>query len=412
MSIFFRFNSDLPLHPLDPVTLQLDMLQLNQSDKPIGQNLPPVMGEDSCLKSEFQYDIDITFIFCRGSMKTMAPAQTNKPPTMADVARLAGVSPMAVSRALRSDGSISEAKKDKILRAVKELGYVLDQSAGSLSSGRTGFVAALIPSMSNSNFAESARGMTDELAKVGIQLLLGYTDYNFDTEERLIESMLRRRPEGIILTGGKHTPNARQMLEMSGVPVVETWDVPENPIDQVVGFSNRDAMSFMVKTLAAKGYERFAFIGSVDALLGTQGSQRRDGFIDALRDLNLPAGRLVTFDSPPVTVEQGKQAISTILQTWPDTDAVVCVSDLAAFGAIMECSRRGIRVPEDIAIAGFGDYEIAAFCHPSITTMSLGSYAIGQEAAKMILQSIARGRTQRFQEIKLTNYRMITRESA
>ena len=92
---------------------------------------------------------------------------------------------------------------------------MLDQSAGSLSSKRTGFVAALIPSINNSNFADTARGLTDALHGSGLQLLLGYTDYSIEKEEELVEAMLRRRPEAIVVTGGKHTARARKLLEKS-----------------------------------------------------------------------------------------------------------------------------------------------------------------------------------------------------
>jgi len=134
-------------------------------------------------------------------------------PTMNDVARKAGVSTMTVSRALKNGALVAESTRERIMNAVEELGYVLDQSAGSLSSKRTGFVAVLIPSINNSNFAETAHGLTQALEHSGLQILLGYTDYSIQHEEKLIESMLRRRPEGIVVTGGKHTPRARRFLE-------------------------------------------------------------------------------------------------------------------------------------------------------------------------------------------------------
>jgi LacI family gluconate utilization system Gnt-I transcriptional repressor len=146
-------------------------------------------------------------------------------PTMTDVARHAGVSTMTVSRALKDGGVVSKATRERILAAIEELGYVLDLSAGGLSSKRTGFVAAIIPSINNSNFSDTARGITDALEGSGLHLLLGYTDYSVQQEEKLIEAMLRRRPEGIILTGGSHTARARKMLVNAAIPVVETWDV-------------------------------------------------------------------------------------------------------------------------------------------------------------------------------------------
>ncbi len=330
-------------------------------------------------------------------------------PTMADVARLAGVSTMTVSRALKKNGVVSKATRARILAAIDELGYVLDLSAGGLSSKRTGFIAAIVPSINNSNFSDTARGITDGLSGTGLQLLLGYNDYSIEQEEQLIEAMLRRRPEGIILTGGSHTPRARRLLGNAGIPVVETWDVPSNPIGQVVGFSNEDAMALLVEALAAKGYRKFGYIGGTTDR-DTRGSQRRAGFQLALTRLGLPADRLISFGVPPISIEQGGQAVVAMLEQWPDTDVVICVSDLSAFGALMECVRRGIRVPADIAIAGFGNYELAAWCHPRITTVDVDCYNMGRLAADKLRVAIAS--PSRGKEIVLTPFRVVERESA
>lgn len=331
--------------------------------------------------------------------------------TMADVARHAGVSAMTVSRALKQDARVSKETRERIEAAVNALGYVLDQSAGSLSSGKTGFIAALVPSINNSNFSDTARGITDALAKSGLQLLLGYTDYSMEKEEQLIESMLRRRPEGMILTGGTHTDKARRMLKQAGIPVVETWELPPDPIGQVVGFSNTEAMALLVRTLAAeRGYRKFGYIGGTTER-DTRGNQRKEGFLRALAELGLPQGRLISFGIPPISTEQGGQAVVSMLERWPDTDVVLCVSDLSAFGALMECRRRGLRVPEDIAIAGFGDYEISASCHPRITTINVGCYDIGRLAAERVLRAV-QGDSGSLEEITLTPYRVILRESA
>jgi LacI family gluconate utilization system Gnt-I transcriptional repressor len=330
---------------------------------------------------------------------------------MADVARHAGVSTMTVSRALRHDGIVSKATREKIEAAVNALGYVLDQSAGSLSSGRTGFIAALVPSINNSNFSDTARGITDALENAGLDLLLGYTDYAMEKEEKLVESMLRRRPEGMILTGGTHTARARKLLRNAGIPVVETWDVPPDPVDQVVGFSNKEAMALLVRTLAAeRGYRRFGYIGGTTER-DTRGNQRKEGFQQALSELGLPQGRVISFGIPPISTEQGGQAIVSMLERWPDTEVVLCVSDLSAFGALMECQRRGLKVPGDIAIAGFGDYEISASCYPRITTINVGCYDIGRLAAERVLQAL-QGGLRGTDEMILTPYRVVLRDSA
>lgn len=329
---------------------------------------------------------------------------------MADVARHAGVSSMSVSRALKNSELVSHATRERIFKAIDELGYVLDLSAGSLSSKRTGFVAAIVPSINNSNFSDTARGITDELEKTGLQLLLAYNDYSAEREESQIEAMLRRRPEGIILTGGIHTDRSRRMLENAGIPVVETWDLPAKPIDQVVGFSNADAMSLLVKTLAAKGYRKFAYIGGTTER-DTRGNQRRAGFQAAIAELGLPEGRVVSFGVPPISMEQGAQAMGSVLSQWPDTEVAICVSDLSAFGALMECQRRGLEVPKDIAIAGFGNYEIAACCHPRLTSVDIQCYEIGRLAARKLINTIQNPEHPSRSELVLTNIRVIERES-
>ncbi len=306
------------------------------------------------------------------------------PPTMADVARIAGVSAMTVSRALKGNSYIAKDTLQRILSAVDQLGYVLDRSAGSLSSRRSGFIAAIVPSIDNSNFADTARGITDALEQTSMQLLLGYTNYSVEREEELIESMLRRRPEGIILTGGQHTPKARAMLANAGIPVIETWDIPENPVDAVVGFSNADAMEALVDSLVGQGYSRFGFIIGSEAS-DTRGYQRHLGFDRALRRHGLSGDRVVSIEAAPIRMSHGAEAIRHLLQRFPDTDVAVCVSDLPAFGAIMECRRMGLAVPHDIAIAGFGDYEIASVSEPAITTVNVDSYGIGTQAAEQMI---------------------------
>lgn len=311
--------------------------------------------------------------------------QPRKTPTMADVARLAGVSPMTVSRAFKRDTSVSEATREAILKAAEEIGYVFDSAASSLRSQRTDFVAVTIPSINNANFAETLRGLTEGLKPRGLQILLGYTDYDIHEEERLVEQLLRRRPEAIVVTGGKHTPRTRRLLENAGIPVVETWDLPEAPIGHVVGFSNADAVRGMVDHFVARGLTRIAFIGG-DADRDTRGTDRREGFVAAMHAHGLDASRLIAAGAPPISMREGAAAMGRLLDSLPDTQAVICVSDLSAFGALTECQRRGVRVPEDIWIAGFGDYEIAEVAVPALTTINPFPREIGARTAALILE--------------------------
>lgn len=303
---------------------------------------------------------------------------------MADVARLAGVSPMTVSRAFKRDTPISEATRDAIMAVAEEIGYVFDSTASNLRSQRTSFIAVTVPSINNANFADTVRGLSEGLKERGLQILLGYTDYDIQEEERLIEQLLRRRPEAIVVTGGRHTARARKLLQNAGIPVVETWDLPESPIGHVVGFSNAAAVRGMVDHFVARGLTRIAFIGG-DADRDTRGTDRRTGFIAAMQAHGLDSGRLIAAGPPPISMREGASAMAMLLTRFPDTQAVICVSDLSAFGALTECQRRAIQVPDQIELAGFGDYEIAAVAVPTISTINPFPREIGRRAAALIV---------------------------
>lgn len=306
-----------------------------------------------------------------------------KHPTMMDVAQLAGVSTMTVSRALKPNTSVGEKTRKKIQEAAEQLGYVLNSNAANFASHKTGFVAVTIPSINNANFAETLTGLSEGLNDTGLQILLGYTNYSKEEEERLIEQFLQRRPEAIIVTGGSHTERCRKLLENSGVPVIEMWDQPDKPIDEVIGFSNADAAALMVDHFVEQGHSRIGFIGG-DATRDTRGLDRRKGFVARLEALGLESHRLVSAGSPPVTVREGMNSLIKMLDTWPDTQAVMCVSDLSAFGAISYCTRQGLKVPEDIAIAGFGAYDISEVAVPTITTVDVSAHAIGLAVARKV----------------------------
>lgn len=319
---------------------------------------------------------------------------------------------MTVSRALRDGASIARETRDRIIKAVEELGYVLDQSAGSLSSKRTGFVAALVPSLNNSNFADTARGLTEALQGTGLHVLLGYTDYSIEKEEELIESMLRRRPEAIVVTGGKHTTRGRKLLENAGIPVIETWDLPPKPVRHVVGFSNAEAAKTLVKHLYSKGYRKIGFIGGTSNR-DTRGADRRLGYERAMSELGLKDTRIISFGTPPISMKQGGEALARLVEQWPDVEAAICVSDLSAFGALTECQTRNWNVPKKIAIAGFGDFEISSCSYPTITTVGVNCYDIGKRTGELLLRAIEGERAQKpiAAETIITEYAVIGRDS-
>src|SRR5580698_5497619 len=241
-------------------------------------------------------------------------------PTMADVAREAGVSKMTVSRVL-AGRDVSATMREHVLAVISQLGYVPDASAGTLSSGRSPFIVALVPSMSSSNFADTVHSLNSVVNAHGLQLLLGDTNYDPKHEEQLLRVMLAHRPEGVMLTGSYHTAATRAMLKRSQVPVVETWDLPRHPIQQAVGFSNVDAACEMMRHLCERGYRRIGFIGGATKL-DRRGLDRQKGYREGLQRFGLSEARVIEHGGSPITLSHGGEACALLLDAWPDTDAV------------------------------------------------------------------------------------------
>lgn len=309
--------------------------------------------------------------------------------TMKDVAQKAGVSVMTVSRAFKQHASVGEETRKRILQIAEDLGYVFDSNAATFRSQRTGFVAVAIPSINNANFADTVGAMSEALKDADLQVLLGYSNYDIHEEEGIVEQFLKRRPEAIVLTGGRHTARTRQLLERAKIPVIETWDLPEDPIDHVVGFSNAATMHDLVRHLVSSERKRIAFIGG-DTDGDTRGADRRRGFMAAMKEQGLSAERLIGAGDPPISMREGASAMSRLLREYPDTEAVICVSDLSAFGALTECARKGVKVPDDIAIAGFGAYDISSICVPTLTTVDPHPEEIGRKTGELI-RTLLRG---------------------
>ncbi len=310
---------------------------------------------------------------------------------MRDVAKAAGVSRMTVSRALKKDSPISKETRERILRVVRDMNYVPDQMAGSLTTKRSGFVAVLVPSLNNLHFAETVQALTDELEGIGQQVLLGYTGYSKQREEELVEAMLRRRPEAMVLSYDGHSDRTVELLSEAKIPVVELWERPEVPLQHTIGFSNREAARRMTKGLIERGYKNIAFLGEADDAW-TRGAARRAGWRDAMEAAGLSAHRLMKVGKPPLSIEDGASALEQLVRDYSDTDCIFCVSDLPAFGVLTALKDLGKAVPQDIGVVGFGNFEVSRFSTPSITTVEVDPKVIGQATGQLLAEVLEDGR--------------------
>ena len=326
---------------------------------------------------------------------------------MEDVARLAGVTKMTVSRALRSPDQVAVATRLRIERAMAEIGFVPNGNASSLSSGQSRIVAALIPTIHHAVFAATVQGLADVLAPNGYHLLLADTRHDTTQEAALVDAFLSRRPDGLVLTGMRHDAALRTRLQRAGLPIVETWEISAKPLDIAVGFSNRRAAIAMTRHLLACGYRRIAFING-QRRNNDRVQRREQGYVHALREAGLPH-RIETLTDDAVHVADGAAALSRIVEADPATDAVFCTNDILAIGALQECRRRGLSVPEQFGVAGFHDIEFAAAAQPALTTVRAPAYDIGRQAALSLLARLS-GDLSRPTRIELP-FEIVSRES-
>lgn len=302
--------------------------------------------------------------------------------TLHDVAKLAGVAPITASRALNTPGQVSPEVLQKVTEAVSQTGYVRNRLAGGLASTRSRLVAAVVPTIAGPVFLQTLQSLTEALAEHGYELMLGQSGYVNSREDALLDAIIGRRPAGIVLTGIMHSPEGRRRLQAAGIPVVETWDLTPTPLDMLVGFSHVDVGRAVVDFLYAKGRRRLALIAGDDE----RSRRRQQAFQAAAQAAGLRDVAVVIVPAP-TTLKSGRRALVELLQKSPDIDAVFCSSDLLALGVMTEAQVRGMAVPGQLAVVGFGDLEFAADLHPALTTVRIDAMAIGRQAAQFIVDS-------------------------
>jgi LacI family gluconate utilization system Gnt-I transcriptional repressor len=299
---------------------------------------------------------------------------TLAPPTLAEVAALAGVSPITVSRVLRLPGIVAQPTRERVEAAMRSLGYVPNLVAGSLASARTRTVGVLVPTVANAIFADTIQGISDVLEPEGYAVFLAQSHYDDDREEKMLAALLGRRPEALIMVGSPATVAGNQMVRRARIPVVETWELPPNPIDAVAGFDNLAAGVAVAKHFAAAGRRRLAFVGGDDP----RATRRWTGFCETAREAGLePPRRLVQARRAGAGIEAAADLL--------DRDAVFAANDALAIGVLAGLRQAGRRVPEDTALVGLGDLEIGQLTNPSLSTVRVYGEEIGRTAGKLTL---------------------------
>ncbi len=306
--------------------------------------------------------------------------------TLADVARVAGVSAITASRSLSTPSVVAAATLARVRDAIERTGYVPNLVAGGLASNRSRLVAALVPTVAGPVFLETIQALTDALDAAGLQLMLGQSGYDGDREDRLIDAIVSRRPDGIVLAGIVRSARARRKLITAGIPVVETWDLTPTPIDMCIGFSHEAVGAAAAEFLYRRKRRRPTIVTANDQRAGL----RRRGFELRWRTLAGAKEALVPcrIVPAPSSLGNGRLALGDLLAAHPCMDSVFCSSDVLAHGVLIQAQASGIAVPDRIGVVGFGDMPFAAHTHPALSTVRIDGTGIGREAAHFLIERV------------------------
>lgn len=340
----------------------------------------------------------------RSARKPRSKAGAAESVTLGDVAKIANVSPMTVSRALNHPELLNAQTLEHVQQVIDRTGYVPNLLAGGLASRRSRLVAALVPSITNGVFVETIQALTDRLWDAGYSVLLGLSGYPATREDGLVSAVLSRRPDAIYLTGINHSAAVRQRLLAARVPVVETWDLTPTPIDMLVGFSHERVGERVAQHLLAKGHRRFGMVWADDE----RALARRRGFVAELERAGVDQVEIVTIPAPS-TLAHGRRGMAQLLDRDARPQAVFCSSDALAHGALEEARARHLAVPADFAIIGFGGLEFTRHTAPAISTVEIDRAAIGRLAAESLIGRLQGERT-RAQVIDV-GFRIVDRET-
>jgi LacI family gluconate utilization system Gnt-I transcriptional repressor len=310
-------------------------------------------------------------------------------PTLKDVAEHSGVSLISASRVMRDAPNISETLRAKVHAAALKLGYTPNRIAGSLRGQTTDLVAVIVPSVSNNVFADIVDGIDAALAGTPHRSILGLSQYSTQREEEILRDLLSWSPAGVIISGLEHSAGTMDLLRGLDCPVIEVMDSDGPPIDTSVGISHDAAAAMMADHLLARGYRRIGYVGAWGER-PVRSRKRRIAFEARLAECGAPlAGAQI--EEAPSSFATGAAGFAALRARIPDIDAVFFANDDLALGALFHCLSEGIKVPADMALAGFNGLNMRDGITPKLTTIRTPRTEIGLRAGQILRRRLADG---------------------
>jgi len=305
---------------------------------------------------------------------------------LSDVAKRAGCSAATVSRVLNKPDRVDPAARKRVDAAIAELGYLRNGAARALRSRRTRTIGAIIPTLDHAIYAHLLSALQACTSEHGYSLLVTTSGFQIEQELRQARLLVERGAEGIVLVGHTHSAALYTALETNGIPFVNTYTYKPDSPHASVGFDNRAASRQIVDYLIDLGHRDFAI------MVGFQKDNDRvkdrvAGALDAIAARRIATTAPVVVEEP-YSIEGGREGLRRILGTTPGPTAIICGSDVLAFGAIIECDSMGVAVPQQVSITGFDDLEFAAHLRPPLTTIRVPAAEMGRRAGELLIARI------------------------
>lgn len=270
---------------------------------------------------------------------------------------------------------------------MRELGYVRNYAARALRSQRSHMVGVLIPTLDYALYASLVGAANRRFSAAGISTLIATFDYDLETEFKEARLLLERGAEALVLIGQRHEPKLYGLLEQFGVPFVNTYVLDADSAFPSVGFDNAAASASITRHLVHLGHRNICVVSG-----RTRDNDRTTKRLDGIRKELLSHG--IELSGPMVversySISNGREACAALLsRIRPRPTAIICGNDVLALGAIVECTARGLRIPEDISVVGFDNLELSRHCNPPLTTVDVPAEDMGMKAATYILDKL------------------------
>ncbi|QHS21835.1 LacI family transcriptional regulator [Virgibacillus sp. MSP4-1] len=325
--------------------------------------------------------------------------------TIKEIAEMAQVSRSTVSRVLNDSGYVSEEAREKVEKVIEETGYVPSQYAKSLRTKKTKVIGVILPTIQTETPSRIVTGLGKELEKHGYQILLANTNHNKEKELEYLDLLQVRQVDGIVLIATNTAPELIKKIREIPIPVVMIGQEAEDVM--YVSYNDYDAARALTSLFIQKGHTKIGFIG-VDESDKAVGILRKQGYYDEMQANGLPVEKNWV-QKAVFNIDSGYDAMKKIHTSASDLPtAVFAVTDRLAIGAMSYLKQEGLRIPDDVAVAGIGASEISQYIHPKLTTIDYQNEKAGEEAAKQLLSCI---HSKKVKDKIILDYRLIEKDS-